>query len=350
MASIVVPCRNEERDIARCVRSVMDNGYPGNIEILVIDGMSDDRTRAILSDLQTEYPNLRVLDNPSRTTPQALNIGVRQAKGDLIVIIGAHCWLERGYIEKAASWVLRGDNVACAGGKTVALGETGFLQSLIAKVMASPFGVGNSIYRLAGSTPTARDVDTVAYGVYPRWVFDRVGLFDERLIRDQDMEFNSRLRKAGYRILLDPAAIVYYAPRSSLKTFWRQNFGNGFWNVLAWHLVPGSLSLRHFVPMFFVAALLGSGVLGTLVHGTEGLFLAVAGSYVLASGLESIRIAWRERCAGLLAVFLVFPILHVSYGLGSLAGTLSVLGRLLRKAFKSAWALRHTDSRRRAKC
>lgn len=349
-ASVVIPCRNEAKHIARCIRSVIDNGYPGGVEILVVDGMSDDGTRAILSELQSECPNLRILDNPCRTTPHALNIGIQEARGDVIVIVGAHCWLERGYIEKVASWVLRENDVGCAGGKTVALAESGFLQTLIARVLASPFGVGNSTYRLAGLATKVQDVDTVAYGAYPRRVFARIGLFDERLIRDQDMELNSRLRKASYRILLDPAAIVHYAPRSSLRAFAKQNFANGFWNVLTWYTVPGSLSWRHFIPMLFVTALLGSGVLAVFARETGGLFLTVIGTYALASGLESTRIAFKERCMTLFAVFLVFPVLHISYGLGSLAGALSVLNRLLRKAFWQERTSGHAETGGRTKC
>jgi len=328
--SVVIPCWNEKNHIGKCILSVLDNGYPGEIEVLVVDGMSNDGTRDLVEELRHLHPNVRMLDNASRTTPQALNLGIRNARGEVIVIVGAHCFLEPGYIEKTTRWVISGKGIGCAGGRTMAVGEAGIIQKLISKVMASPFGVGNAIYRLADFDGGAIEVDTVAYAAYPRRVFAEVGEFDERLIRNQDIEFNSRLRKAGYKIMLDPGAVIYYLPRGSLGAFWKQNFGNGLWNIMAWHLVPGSLSWRHFVPLLFVSSLILSGLLGILLTGTQVLFYAVAGSYILVDALETIRIAAKEKQMVLLGVFLMFPVLHVSYGLGSLTGIFTVIRRLFR--------------------
>ncbi|QUL99326.1 MAG: glycosyltransferase family 2 protein [Candidatus Fermentithermobacillus carboniphilus] len=327
--SVVIPCRNERDHIEKCILSVLHNGYQGEVEVLVIDGMSDDGTRTRVEELRQLNPNVKMFDNPSRTTPQALNIGIRHASGEAIVIVGAHCFLEPGYIEKTTRWLFSAANIGCSGGRTIAIGEPGTLQELISKVIASPFGVGNATYRLATIGNDVIEVDTVAYGAYPRWIFTQVGEFDERLIRDQDMEFNSRLRKAGYKIILDPSAVIYYSPRRSLAAFWRQNFGNGLWNILTWHLVPGSLSWRHFVPLLFVTALITSGLLAMLVEQAEVLFFTAVGSYFFVDALETIRITTREKQLRFLGLFLVFPLLHISYGFGSLTGVFAVARNLL---------------------
>ncbi|MBC7084038.1 MAG: glycosyltransferase family 2 protein [Firmicutes bacterium] len=327
LVSVVVPCRNEERHIRKCVSSILGNGYPGDIEVLVVDGLSSDRTRDVLSDMRRYNPEIRVLDNPSRTTPQALNIGIREAKGEIILIIGAHCWLGTGYIEKVVQHLLSRDNVGCAGGRTVAVAETGYLRRLISKVLSSPFGVGNSLYRLSDVEQSVREVDTVAYAAYPRRVFDEVGLFDERLIRDQDVELNSRIRRAGYKILFEPEAVIYYSPRDSLTALWKQNYGNGLWNIKTWRMIPGSLSLRHFVPFFFVAGLLILGLAAPFLREARLLLAGTVTLYVLADMTESIRIACRDRDLSLLGASIVFPVLHVSYGTGSVVSFLSELIR-----------------------
>ena len=207
----------------------------------------------------------------------------------------------------------------------MAVEGTSYLGRLIAKVLSSPVGVGNALYRLSDVENTVREVDTVAFAAYPRRVFDEVGLFDERLVRDQDVELNSRIRKAGYRIILDPEAVVYYSPRDSLSSLCKQNFGNGLWNIRTWSINPGSLALRHFVPFFFVSGLLILGVVAPFLREAALVLAATVTVYLLVAMVASIRIAIRFRDFRLMGAFIVFPMLHVSYGIGSVVGLISVV-------------------------
>lgn len=321
--SVIIPCRNEKSYITSCVESIMNNNYPGEIEIIVVDGMSDDGTREVLEILETQYDCLKVLDNPSRITPVAMNIGLHSSEGDIIMIMGAHCEVGPKYILNNIQRLLSGRDIGCSGGRTTPRAKGNTLQRAIAAVLSSQFGVGNSYFRIPGSK--VREVDTVAFGLYRREVFEKVGDFDERLVRNQDIEFNYRVRKAGYKILLDPTVEVYYNPRRSLLEFWRQNFGNGFWNIISWKLVPGSLSWRHFIPFFFITSLIILGITFTISSFCRILFMIEVGTYLIADALETMRIAFKERKPEFLLTFFVFPVLHVSYGLGSLCGIISLL-------------------------
>lgn len=321
--SVIIPCRNERDYVSRCVQSILKNGYPGKLEITVVDGMSDDGTREVLRGLKVGNNALKVLDNPSRITPVAMNLGLREARGDIILIVGAHCELRPGYISTAIRQLLSHKGAGCVGGRTTPRAGGSPIERAIAAALESQFGVGNSYFRIPGSR--VKEVDTVAFGAYRREVFEKIGGFDERLVRNQDIEFNFRVRKAGYRILLDPSIEVYYSPRRSIKAFWRQNFGNGFWNIITWRLVPGSLSWRHFVPLLFVTWLTVFGIPGIFTPVARILFYGAIGAYGTLDALEAIRIAAKERKASLLATFLVFPVLHISYGVGSLCGIFSVL-------------------------
>lgn len=328
--SVIIPCRNERDYISPCVRSIVENGYTGKLEIIIVDGMSDDGTRGVLRELEARNVDLRIVDNPLRTTPVAMNLGLQSARGDVVLIVGAHCELGPGYISTATRQLLSHKDIACVGGRTIPRVAGGPVQQAIAAVLGSRFGVGNAYFRIPGSK--VREVDTVAFGAYRREVFEKIGGFDERLVRNQDIEFNFRVRQAGYRILLDPSIKVYYSPRRSIRAFWRQNFGNGFWNIITWWLVPGSLSCRHFVPLFFVSWLIVFGTLGVLTPVARVLFWTAIGAYGTLDVLESVRIAAKGRRASLAASCLVFPILHLSYGVGSLCGIFSVLLRVMRSA------------------
>jgi len=316
--SVIIPCRNERNYISRCVESILKNGYSGPLDIIIIDGMSDDGTREVLQGIKAGNNGLKVLDNPLRITPIAVNLGLWAAQGDVVLIVGAHCELGPGYISTVVRQLLSHKDIGCVGGRTTPRVEGGAIKEAIAAVLGSRFGVGNSYFRILGSK--VREVDTVAFGAYRREVFEKIGWFDERLVRNQDIEFNYRLRKAGYRILLDPSVEVYYNPRRSIKAFWRQNFCNGIWNIITWKLVPGSLSWRHFVPLVFVMALFLSGFGAIFWNWARLLFFLVCASYLFADVTESLCIALGNRKLSLLFSFFVFPMLHFSYGLGSLWG------------------------------
>lgn len=327
--SVVIPCRNEKQFIAGCVQSVFSSNYAGGLEVLVVDGISDDGTRDLLEEMCKSEPKLRVLDNPRRDTASALNIGFEASSGEVVLILGAHSELSRDYIDITVSRLLSESDIGCVGGRMIPEVEGTDLRVSIGDVQKSLFGVGNSFYKIPGEN--VREVDTVAYGSYRKEATLKAGFFDVALTRNQDIEYNYRLRKVGYRIILDPKAIVYYHPRVTLGSFCKQNYGNGFWNIETWKRMPGSLSWRHFVPLAFVLALCVCVIGSFWASAFRWLLALVVGPYLLLDLAETIKVVWQRRRAGAVVTFLVFPMLHLSYGIGSLSGILSQLTASRRK-------------------
>jgi len=300
--SVIVPCRNEKPFIADCLDSILANDYPEK-EIIVVDGMSGDGTREVLQ----KYP-IRLLDNPKRITPSALNIGIRNATGEAILWMSAHNQYPPDYISQCVEHLEDADNV---GGIIETKGS-----GPIAAALSHPFGVGNSAFRTHVKEPAW--VDTVFGGCYRRDVFDRIGLFNENLVRGQDMEFNRRLKKAGGKILLVPSIVSTYHARSGFLPFCLHNFVNGVWAILPFlysSVIP--VRLRHLVPLLFVLALGVSALINLWVT------VGIGAVYILCALIASIHAAVKHRDVTLVATLpFVFPALHATYGLGSLAGIL----------------------------
>lgn len=188
--SVIIPCRNEEKYIERCIDSLVKNISDSiQLEICVVDGMSTDNTREILKKKQTEIEYLNIIDNPDKITPIALNIGIKKSKGDYIAILGAHAEVESTYFYKALQELNSNHEISCIGGLIKNIYEDNKSRG-IGLAMSSPFGVGNAYFRTGKKSGF---VDTVAFGIYRKEVFDTVGYFDESLARNQDDEFNFRV-------------------------------------------------------------------------------------------------------------------------------------------------------------
>jgi len=324
--SIVIPCYNEERFIVSCLDSIIDNDYPKEeLEVLIVDGMSNDKTRAFVERYTREYQFIKLLDNPKRITPAAFNIGIKYAKGEVIIIMGAHNVYEKDYVSKCVKH-LNGYGADNVGGMMVTLPRNNNLVGKsIVLALSNRFGIGGAAFRIGSEKP--RWVDTVFGGCYKREVFDRVGLFNENLVNTQDMEFNTRLRKAGGKILFHPEIVSHYYARSELRSFCKHNLRNGFWAIYPFKftkIMP--VSWRHLVPLAFVSSLIGSGILSFFSQIFLWLFLFIFGSYALANAYFSIKIAVREKdFRYLFAMPPIFAILHVGYGLGSIYGAIRLL-------------------------
>jgi len=332
--SIIIPCRNEVRFIAGCLDSIISNDYSKDqLEMLVVDGMSEDGTRSIVESYTKRYSFVKLLDNPQKITPTALNIGIRNGKGDVIVRIDAHARLSKDYVSKCVRFLHRfgADNL---GGIMVTLPrEESLIGKAIVLSLSHRFGVGNSYFRIHSSEP--RWVDTVFGGCYRKDVFDRVGFFNENLVRGQDMEFNLRLKKAGGKILLVPEIASYYYARSDLKSFWKHNWSNGVWAILPFaYSKVTPVSWRHLVPVVFVTSLIVTAMFGVFSAPILWLFLVTLGAYTMASLAAASHIAWRERDLRYAAIMpFVFGLLHFGYGIGSLWGLIELMtsARFLRK-------------------
>ena len=324
--SIIIPCRNEALFIRQCLGAVIAQDYSGPLdEIIVVDGMSDDGTQDILAEASATDSRLRIIRNPARIVPVAMNLGIRQAKGEVVVRVDGHAIVPPDYVRQCVEWLLR-ENVECVGGAVESVG-TNYVGGAIAVAMSSPFGVGGFSFRTAGAQRIPVPVQTVPFGAFRRGVFDRVGFFNEEMVRHQDYEFNYRLRQTGGRILLLPWLRVKYYVRSSLKALWRQYWGYGFWKGRLLRTYPQSLRPRHLVPPLFVLGVAASTGLAFISEAGLWCCAALVGTYALFLSVATISLAIRgqPRFAPILPAIL--SILHLSWGIavwrGLLAGPVS---------------------------
>lgn len=322
--TIIMPVHNEEEFIERSLGMVLAQDYPAEqIEILVADGRSTDGTRAIVERLQIKHRNLYLIDNPGQIVPTGLNVAIPQARGDIIIRVDGHCEIAPDYVRRCVEHLQNG-GVDGVGGAIETVGRTPVAQT-IALAMSSSFGVGGSAFRTTREATLL--TDTVPFAAYTREILQKAGPYDEELVRNQDDEFNYRLRKLGAKILLAADVESCYYSRSTVPSLWRQYYQYGYWKVRVLQKHPQQMQLRQFVPPAFVTALLGSALLALILGWAGWLFGLVAGPYLLANLLASIRLARREGWRHLVLLPLVFTILHVSYGLGFLVGLLKFWNR-----------------------
>lgn len=315
LVTIVVPCRNEERYIVECLDSILACDYPPDrLEVLVVDGMSDDGTRTVLAEYVARNPLVRVLDNPRRITPVALNLAIRAARGEVIVRMDAHVVYPRNYVSRlvAALDEFGADNVGAVL-RTLPANQTAMAKA-IAIGMSHPFGVGTSYFRIGTDQP--RWVDTIAFFCIRRATFDRVGMFDEELIRHQDGEFNARLIRSGGRILLIPDVVSYYYARATLRQVGRMFYQYGYFKPLVAKKLGRFMTVRQLIPPGFVLALVATAVAALLWKPALLLFGLVAGSYTAVVLGSALQTAIKQGPAVGSALAAVLPVIHVSYGAG----------------------------------
>ena len=319
--SVVLVMRNEEKYIERCLLSILQNDFDmRNCEILVADGMSEDRSRAIVESLALRFPEIRLLDNPARIVPTGLNLGIRQARGKSIIILGAHAEYPRNYISTCIQELERTGADVVGGRLRTNPGADTDIARAISYVTTHRFGVGNAGFRLGWGD---KYVDTVPYGAYRREVFDRVGLFNERLVRFQDFELNARVRGTGGKIFLSSKILVDYFNVPTLWKFIRQGFQKGIWIGRSWLLSPVSFKWRHAVPGLFVLALLTVGSSALVSNSLVWPFLAIVCTYVAFALFSAAEIALEK---GLIFLFIcpyLFLFYHLAHGLGALGGVLT---------------------------
>jgi GT2 family glycosyltransferase len=314
--SILIPVRNEADTIERCLDAVFTQDYSADLMgILVADGMSDDGTRQILQDLQERHPNLFIYDNPKKIVPTGLNILIGEAKGEVLVRVDGHTIISPDYVTQCVN-LLESSGADNVGGRMDARGEN-FFGEVVALATSSPFGIGGARFHYSEKEEW---VDTVYMGAWKREVFEKIGLFDEELVRDQDDEFNYRLRKFGGKILLSPEIKSTYTPRGSLGKLWRQYFQYGFYKVRVLQKHPRQMRPRQFVPLGFVLALLLTALLALLTPWGWIALVGLVGVYALANLVASLLTAPREGWRYFWPLPFAFVTIHLSYGLGFLAG------------------------------
>lgn len=320
--SVVMPVYNEEKYIENCIDSLLLQDYPQEcMEWIFVDGMSSDRTRELIGYYIEKYPKLiKLLSNPNKTVPYAMNIGIKEATGKYIIRLDAHADYNKDYISKCVYYLdmTDADNV----GGVAETKSKGFVGNAIAKMLSSRFGVGNSEFRTNGESGY---VDTVPFGAFRREVFEKWGGYDERLTRNQDNEMNYRIRKNGGKIYLSSDIKLSYYCRDSIKGISDMAVKNGKWNVITMKLCPGSMGVRHFIPLAFLLSLIILPIAGIIYHPIWWLFVLEMALYFSLDCLFSAK-----QASGIKEFFLLvvlFPIFHITYGAGSLKGILKLFSK-----------------------
>lgn len=323
--SVVMPVYNEEKYIENCIDSLLLQDYPQEcMEWIFVDGMSSDRTRELIGAYIEKYPTLiKLLSNPNKTVPYAMNIGIKEARGKYIIRLDAHADYNKDYISKCVYYLdtTDADNV----GGVAETKSKGFVGNAIAKMLSSRFGVGNSEFRTNGESGY---VDTVPFGAFRREVFEKWGGYDERLTRNQDNEMNYRIRKNGGKIYLSSDIMLSYYCRDSIKGISDMAVKNGMWNVITMKLCPGSMGVRHFIPLVFLLSLIILPIAGIIFHPIWWLFALEMALYFALDCFFSAK-----QASGIKEFFLLvllFPIFHITYGAGSLKGILKLFSKKYR--------------------
>lgn len=300
------------------------------MEILFLDGMSTDKTPQIISQYADNQSFIKLIPNPKQFVPQAMNLGIEQAQGEIIIRLDAHAAYPQQYISKLIYWLkkLPAENVG--GIWNIQPRSDSTKAKAIARTLSHPIGVGNALYRMGISEP--KEVDTVPFGCYPKTVFEKYGNYDIRLKRNQDIELNKRIRRQGGKIFLVPDVECTYFARDTFSALWKNNYGNGKWVILtSWFTGTfDSLSIRHFVPLaFFVNVLLGFfSFFKILFFGGSwvwSIFILPVIFYFLIISIFSVKLSLEEKKMGAFPYFLgSFFTLHLSYGIGSFVGLFSI--------------------------
>jgi len=328
----VIPARNEEKFIGKCIESILNGTYPKDkLEILVVDGMSEDRTREVVNKLIDKYDRnlIRLLINPKKRKTPALNMGIRSAKGEFIVIADAHSIYPRDYILKLIEYLSKynADNV---GGIAKATPRDNKKKSIaIAEVISHRFGTGGAKFRTGVDKPM--EVDTVPYGCFRKSLIDKIGYFNENLVRTEDIEFNRRIKKNGGRVMIFPDIEIKYLARSSYSELFINNFSNGFGIIWESQYSGPSFSLRHLIPLLFLTTLITFGVLSIFFDLFKIILVTEVVLYIFSTVIFSLKISTKRKDLSLFPyIFWAFVTLHFSYALGSIWGIIKLTFRRMR--------------------
>ena len=317
LVTAMIVVRNEEDYIKISLDSLLKQDFPEEeYEIIIIDGMSTDRTMEIVNETIASYngkTKITILKNEKKLLASGWNIGIKNAKGKYVIRIDAHAKASSNFISKNLETIKQlPDDVACVGGKLTSISLQGGDET-IGKVLSSQFGIGNSKFRYSDK---AQYADTVAFGLYKRKVFEEVGYFDETLERNQDNNMHNRIRKAGYKFYFNPEIESNYYVRNSLKKMLRQGYLNGKWNIIVFRQDRKSLSIRHIVPLLFVLSIIFLTILSFVHKIFLYMFVAEIALYLLLGFIFAMKKT--KNLLEIIKMEIYFLLLHVSYGTGSL--------------------------------
>jgi len=317
--SIIIPCRNEEKFIGKCLDSIITQDYPKNkLEVLIVDGMSEDKTREIIRKYIQKYSFVKILNNPKRITPIAMNIGIKSARGDCIILVNAHSILDKRFLKYSTEYLKKTGADAVGGRLNTINDSSSIITQAIPLAADSAFGAGGKRYRTRTKEGWVKD--TLPYCIYPKEIFQKIGLIDEELIRGQDAEFNYRILKHNGKIYYTPKIQSYLHVRPTLKKLWKQHFQYGYFKPLVTQKSSILLTWRQLIPGTFVGSLIISVILSAMYKPFLWFFLFILGSYIIVNLVFSLKISLKKGFRFFFILPFVFATLHFSYGLGYLKG------------------------------
>lgn len=317
--AVVIPTLNEERFIADVIESVINQSYDFTlVDLMVIDGGSRDKTQEIVKSFASKYDNIRLINNPKRIQSAAFNIGVKASTAPYIIRLDAHANYDKDYISLCVRCLEEIPNVGNVGGCLLVESFNKTLQAR-ANAVANKvrFGIGGASFRVGAK---AGDVDTVPFGAFPRGVIEKIGGMREDLPRGEDNEFNSRIRKNGYRIYFDPAIICTYYARPTVSKSCKQMFANGLSIGNLLRTTPEAVGIRHLVPFAFVSSLMLSLVLSVFIPHMTWVFIGVLSLYLIADIIASLSASRQYGWKFMTILPILFFSIHLSYGWGTIVG------------------------------
>lgn len=324
MVSVICPIYNEEKYIAKCIDSILSQDYPkDDLEIIFVDGMSTDKTREIVEEYISKFPFIRMIDNPQKIVPPAMNIGIKASKGEIIIRLDAHAEFPTNYFSRLIESLIKldADNV---GGVCITLPTSDNVVPIaIANALSSKFGMGNSSFRV-GCKKIA-EVDTVPFGCWHREIFDRIGYFDEELIRNQDDEFNGRIIKNGGHIYLLPDVEIKYFARDKISKISKMFYQYGLFKPLVNKKLGSPATIRQFFPPIFVLGLSLGLVLSIIFPILLIPYISIISIYILLAIYFSIKSS--RNIFVISSQIYIYFVVHVSYGFGYIKGFWNIITR-----------------------
>jgi succinoglycan biosynthesis protein ExoA len=319
--SVIVPCFNEQETILQLLEAVLNQSYPLNeIEVIIADGLSTDHTRDLISAFQDTHPNftIRIIDNKKRIIPSGLNRAIEAAQGEYILRMDAHSIPDRDYIKFCINGLEKelGDNIG--GIWKIQPGAKNWIAKAIAVAASHPLGVGDALYRIGGK---AQEVDTVPFGAFRRELINKIGMFDETLITNEDYEFNTRVRQSGGKVWLDPSIRSVYFARSSIKELAHQYWRYGYWKAQMLRKYPKTLRWRQVIPPLFVLALISLGLLSLIWYFASLLLVIIVLLYTTVIIILGFKMSINHKDFSMtIGVPFAIVTIHLSYGSALLWG------------------------------
>lgn len=321
--TVMMPVRNEQHHLAQSVASVLSQSYPGELEVILALGLSSDETDRVANELSKKHSMLTLIENPKGLTTTGLNLAIERAKGEIIVRVDAHSQLSENYILNAVQ-ILQETGAVLVGGIMNAVGSSP-LQKAVAFGYGSRLGLGGGSYHVGGKPGEA---DSAYLGVFDARALKQVSGYDEKIIRGEDWDLAQRLKTAGGKVWFSPELVVNYTPRSNIKALAWQFYSTGVWRGDLTRKAPGKASIRYFIPPLALLAMIGLSLIALFGLIQPQLLIFPIAGYLLALSFA----AGTARQLGVfdrLAIFVAFPVMHLSWATGFWIGLLFGAGNIV---------------------